>query len=153
MHIENEVYEYVERLSTKSLVEIIEKLEDYELVSAALMVLGDRDESKMIELSNDIFVNMKGDKYLQAMTFGFVYSKNPYLAVKNIYQIISRVNEIVLRTIMEELVGDCYQEISNQFTPDFIRMINNRYLELNNQEKEYIKNEYIEFMETYRDKM
>lgn len=153
MKIEDEMNEYVKTLSTDNLVEIINKLENYELVSSALIELGDRDEVTMVNLSNDILINQKGDKYLQAMAFSFVYTRNPYLAIKSIYERISKMDEILLRAVMEEFVVDCFQEISSQFTPYLLRMIRDRYAQLDNEKKEYIRKEYLEFMKEYKDRM
>lgn len=153
MRIEDEMDEYVKILSTNDLVEIVHRLEDYELVSAALIQLGDRDKQKMVDLANDIFINQKGDKHLQAMALELVYNTVPYLALKSIYENIPKMNEILLRVVMEEFVVDCFQEISSQFTPKLLRMVRNRYNQLDNEEKEYISKEYMEFMKVYKDKM
>ena len=88
---ESDFSEYLKKIDTSKLIEIIECLEDYEEVSEALVELSTRDNDKMLELGANILTRELGDKYLQGLTFGLVYGSNAKLAIGIVENKIDRM--------------------------------------------------------------
>jgi hypothetical protein len=145
--------EYVKKLDTYKLIEIIEALEDYEEVSAALTELSARDKNRMLELGNNILSKELGDKYLQGFTFSLVYGCEPKKALEIIGQKIDKVDPIMLRDIMDELATDCFQDIAKEIPDKLLMEIKDRYMKLTKDSKEYISEEYERFERAYKDRL
>ena len=69
--------EYIKYLKTDELVDIISNIWGFEETSGTLLELERRDLQKALHLGMEILENNKGDDYLQASVWDFIFSIDP----------------------------------------------------------------------------
>lgn len=140
---------FAQSLSTERLVGIVSRLEDYVLISSALLELLARNANELLELGKDILINEKGDKFLQGLSFILMYGKEPKMALEVISKRLDNLNPVILNDVMGELWVDCFQEIALWVPDQLLKGLNARYLALSQEDKEAYMHNYGEFMKAY----
>lgn len=148
----DEEFEYIKSLKTNELIEIIENIWGFEETSAALFELMDRDEDKTVELGIDILENGKGDDYLQATVFDFIYDLNPKATIDSLYRRKTNLGPVLLGDVMSGISIEYYKEEQPIFLEGLSNDLLMRYMQLDVNEKEKIAEKYKEFKDTLKNK-
>ncbi len=141
--------EKVENMTNEKLVEIIEKMLDYDLVEDALVELFYRKVQVAKNLSYQILEKEKGDVYLRACVIGFLYNhdKNNFLGY--IEYNVDNLN-YELGQLMSDLAGDMLQNNNKNMEKSFLDKILIQYDSLGKETKNKIKNDYEWFLGEYK---
>ncbi|RFZ79264.1 hypothetical protein DS742_08530 [Lacrimispora amygdalina] len=139
--------EYIKRLETSKLIEIIQDIFGFEETSAALLELYNRDINKTLELGIDILENNKGDDYLQATVFDIIYDINPMKTLGCIYKRKADIGVVLLGDIMSEVSIDIYKKTNIQIPDELLNLLLERYHNLDEFEQNKIIDYFTEFEE------
>ncbi|URZ02165.1 hypothetical protein [Clostridium felsineum] len=145
-------FEYIKSLKTDELIEIIKNIWGFEETSAAIFELMDRDENRAVELGIVIIEDDKGDDYLQATVFDFIYDLNPKATIDSLYRRKTDIGPILLGDVMSSIAIEYYKEKQPEFLEGLTKHLLKRYIQLNEYEKERILENYKEFKEALKDK-
>lgn len=137
-------FQYLEKLGTEELVNIIEEMLDYEEVTSALMVLIEKDINKAIQLGFEIISENKGDDYLQATTWDITFPENREEMLKALSNRNSAIGKVLLNDIITELVE---KKISVQ--NDLVELIKERYEFFSLNKEDEFQCDYVEFCQMY----
>lgn len=139
--------EYIKRLETSKLIEIIQDIFGFEETSAALLELYNRDINKTLELGIDILENNKGDDYLQATVFDIIYDINPMKTLDCIYKRKADIGVVLLGDIMSEVSIDIFKKTNIQTPDELLNLLLERYHNLDEYEQNKIIDYFTEFEE------
>lgn len=119
--------EYLKRLLTSQLIEIIHYIFGFEETSAALLELYNRDLNKTLDLGIEILDNNKGDEYLQATVFDIIYDINPMRTLDCIYKRKADIGVVLLGDIMSVISIEIYKKTNFEILNDLIQLLLERY--------------------------
>ena len=138
--------EYIKRLETSKLIEIIQDIFGFEETSAALLELYNRDINKTLELGIDILENNKGDDYLQATVFDIIYDINPMKTLDCIYKRKADIGVVLLGDIMSEVSIEI-KKTNIQIPDELLNLLLERYHNLDEYEQNKIIDDFRKFKE------
>jgi hypothetical protein len=138
-------FEYIKKLETCKLIEIVQDICGFEESSAALLELYNRDIDKTFELGIDILENNKGDDYLQATVFDIIYDNNPKKTLDCILKRKADIGVILLGDIMSEVSIEYFKEKNIEVSDDLLHLLLKRYYNLSKYEQNKILDNYTEF--------
>lgn len=95
-------YGYLQKLNNDEFVRIIDEMIDLEEVAEAFCILRDRNTEKALELGTAIIEQDKGDEYLQASIWNFMFFEHPKELV---CAADKRENEIG-RALLDDMIMD-----------------------------------------------
>lgn len=145
--------EYVKNVSNDELIDTIEKMGDYERVTIALTELAIRDNSISSPLCCKIVGESLGDEYLQAVAFNLLYEFDGNKAVELVNNKLDQVSVALLGAIMDNLSMDSLQQFGKELSTEFLRSVQNRYLNLPDNDKKRINENYEWFIQSYSDRL
>ena len=115
------------------LVEVIEGVIDFEETQWALSLLKNKDFDKALELGMDILKNNKGDDFLQAAAWDFLFYDGQDKIIAALEAREAPIGKTLLDDIMHDLV--CY-ELEEFKETSFVAMIQKTYELLSDSEKD-----------------
>ena len=95
-------YGYLQKFNNDEFVRIIDEMIDLEEVAEAFCILRDRNTEKALELGTAIIEQDKGDEYLQASIWNFMFFEHPKELV---CAADKRENEIG-RALLDDMIMD-----------------------------------------------
>ena len=126
-------YEYLKELDINGLVEIIERMDDFEETQRALNLLESREFDKALELGIDILKNNKGDDFLQAAAWDFLFYDGQDKIIAALEAREAPMGKTLLDDVMHDLV--CY-ELEEFKGTSFVALIKKTYESLSDSEKD-----------------
>lgn len=142
--------EYIKRLDTSKLIEIIQDIFGFEETSAALLELYKRDTNKTLELGIDILENNKGDDYFQATVFDIIYDINPTKTLNSIYKRKADIGVTLLGDIMNEVSIEIYKKTNIEVSDELLKLLSERYHNLDEYDQNKIIDDFKEFEENIK---
>ena len=137
--------EYIKYLKTDELVDIISNIWGFEETSGTLLELERRDLQKALHLGMEILENNKGDDYLQASVWDFIFSIDPENVLNCLDKRKEKLGKVLLYDILQELNGKFYIKDIKCLPKTIIRKIFQAYNEFVEEEDSELKKEFIEF--------
>lgn len=138
--------EYIKEMSTEALVYIIVNILGFEETSAALLELVNRDPKKALELGNDILMNDKGDDYLQASVWDFIYD----IDLSKVMGAVSGREAVLGKTLLHDIIHK--SNISHYFRElkivpqSFVKQITRSFEVLEIEQQNELRESYDGFM-------
>lgn len=138
-----ERYEYLENLKSEELVKLISEMLDFEETTKAIMILGEKDSKKALELGKDIIKNNKGDDYLQATVWNILFFDNQ----DDMINAVNERKEEIGKTLLDEIIIDLtdHKVIIGK---NLLEKLRNQYISIDN--KTDMRCKYKEFLEYYK---
>jgi hypothetical protein len=145
---------YFTHLSDDELLDIVNKMEDFEDVSNSLTELSKRNHDEIVaQQSFKILEDNLGDQYLQAEAFGLLYNRNKEKALKIINKRLSNVSVSLLKEMISNLAMDSSQPFGKSLPPEFLESIVRRYSNLSVDDKDSMFEDYELFKENFKNKL
>ncbi|SDS42341.1 hypothetical protein SAMN05444162_1446 [Paenibacillaceae bacterium GAS479] len=144
---------YIPSMNNNELIAIINSLESDEEVAAALTELSIRDTKTAAPLCSKIVAENLGDEFLQAVAFNLLYEGDFEEAILIIAKRVAHAPATLLGAMMDSLSEDSLQPVGKSLSPAFLHSIAARYLELSDEDKERIVENYEWFQESFEDKL
>lgn len=132
-----EEYEYLENFDTEELIGIVREMLDFEETAKALMILTERDMNSAVELGKDIIKNDKGDDYLQATVWDFLFFENQEDMLEAVEAREKEPGKALLDDVIVDLT-DNKVNISNRL----LKRLTDTYMSIDSEDK---RNMYCDF--------
>ncbi|MBA4538505.1 hypothetical protein H1Z61_15545 [Bacillus aquiflavi] len=142
--------DYAERMSDGELINIVEKMENYDEVGTALSELSIREHKCASKLCNNIIENRLGDKYLQATAMSLLFSSDKDKALELTKKYLDIFPSVVLGEIMDGLSMESNRKFGKLIEKETLKLINEKYHGLDNEEKKGIETNYEWFTKSYK---
>lgn len=137
--------EYIKYLKTSDLVDIISNIWGFEETSAAMLELERRDPQKALRLGMEILENNKGDDYLQASVWDFIFSIDPENVLNCLDKRKEKLGKVLLYDMLKELNSKFYIKDLKCLPKTIVKKIFQAYNEFIEEEDSELKEEFIEF--------
>lgn len=144
---------YIANMNNAELISVIIRLENFDEVTSALTELFIRNKEIVEPYCLKILEEDLGDEFLQAVAFNLLYEVDHEKANEMINKKLEGAPAAVLGAIMDKLSVDSLQPFGESLSSDFLKSIVGRYLELCDDDKKRILENYEWFKESYEDKL
>jgi predicted ATP-dependent endonuclease of OLD family len=168
MYYEPDDLEYIKKLNTEELIEIVTNIWGFEETSAALSQLKKRDPQKALELGMVILLNDGGDDFLQADVWNYIFNIDPPKVIDALCKRSAPIGNELLNDMLRYINNEYYVKDLNDIPTKLISKIidayksyeedapkdlNEYYKDEPEYLKEFYKDEQKRFIENYNELM
>lgn len=141
-------YSYLKEKDTAYLIEVIEKMVDFDEATEAMSILMDRDLKKALELTVEILEKDKGDEYVQGLFWWFLFDEDSKdVLIESLNWRKEPLGKVLVGDIIASITG--YPD-KLEVPEEFIEKIEAAYQSLDEDEKEWIEDMFCDHDEFAR---
>ncbi|NOU77035.1 hypothetical protein GC098_37710 [Paenibacillus sp. LMG 31458] len=144
---------HISSMNNDQLIAILNSLENFEEVAAALTELSIKDKEKAVPFCAKILEENLGDEFLQAVAFNLLYECDHEKAMEIVNKNVLSAPAALLGAIMDSLSSDSLQPFGQSLSSGLLNSIVERYLELSDADKKRILENFEWFEESYENKL
>lgn len=143
-YVEN--YSYLREKDIKELITIIKSMIDYDEVVEALLIIKSKNISKALELGIEIIEKDKGDEYLQAIVWDYLFFGNEIEMIQAVDNRKKQIGKALLDDVIVDLTNYKSKiKVSNSF----LNKVARSYEGLSDEKKKLMRCNFNEFLEVY----
>lgn len=142
-----------EKLNDNELLEILDRLNNYEEAASALTELKARNNEIYLMYAQRILINSLGDDFLQASAFEKLYDGKREEAVNILKTSLDKFPIAVLAAAMESLTVDGFEELEPIVPSDLLKSLAVKYESYGSIEKEPYSSSFEWFKETFKNQL
>jgi hypothetical protein len=142
-----------EKLNDNELIEILDRLNNYEEAASALTELKARSNEIYLMYAQRILINSLGDEFLQASAFEKLYDGKREEAVDILRICLDKFPIAVLAAAMDSLTVDGFEELEPIVSSDLLKSLAAKYESFGRFEKELYSSSFEWFKETFKNQL
>jgi hypothetical protein len=142
-----------EKLNDNELIEILNRLNNYEEAASALTELKARNNEIYLMYSQRILINSLGDEFLLASAFEKLYDGKREEAVDMLRINLDKFPIAVLAAAMDSLTVDGFEELEPIVSSDLLKSLAVKYESFERFEKEPYSSSFEWFKETFKNQL